>query len=176
MVRAFVGITLPEDVKRYAVNIQKQLESLPIKSKLVEPENLHISLSFLGDVESNELAKIKASLDRISGVYPSFEIIIGSILLIPSEKFTRVIAFDVKSDVLESIRKEVVETMDGKSNPAHLTLARVKTIENRLDFIEGVNKIDYKDVSAKVDSISLIESELTRSGPVYTVLHKSYFK
>ncbi|MEM7827634.1 MAG: RNA 2',3'-cyclic phosphodiesterase, partial [Candidatus Aenigmatarchaeota archaeon] len=106
MVRAFIGIFFPEDVKEYLVSLQRQLEALQLKAKFVEPENLHISLSFLNNVERDELEAIKSVLDKISERYTKFELILGNIILIPNEKFTRVIALEVKSDILESIRKE----------------------------------------------------------------------
>ncbi|MBU5536954.1 MAG: RNA 2',3'-cyclic phosphodiesterase [Candidatus Aenigmatarchaeota archaeon] len=176
MVRAFIGIFFPEDVKEYLVSLQRQLEALQLKAKFVEPENLHISLSFLNNVERDELEAIKSVLDKISERYTKFELILGNIILIPNEKFTRVIALEVKSDILESIRKEIVKTVDGESNPTHVTLARVKTIENKPLFIKGISKMVCKETSVKVDSICLIESVLTRTGPIYTILHKSYLK
>ena len=176
MVRVFIGVVIPEDIKRYVIAVQEQLKSLPIETKLVEPENFHVSLSFLGDIEDDEVEKIKFKLDEISKSYEKFEIILGNIILIPNEKFTRVIALDIKSDVLESIRKNVVKSVGGKSHPAHLTLARVKAITEREKFVENVNKIVQKEMSVKVDSICLIDSILQRSGPIYKILHKSHLK
>ncbi|MEK6909652.1 MAG: RNA 2',3'-cyclic phosphodiesterase [Candidatus Aenigmatarchaeota archaeon] len=176
MVRAFIGVVIPDDIKRYVIGIQDQLKSLPIETKFVEPENLHISLSFLGDVEDAEVEKIKFKLDEISKSYAAFEIIIGNIILIPNEKFTRVVALDVKNDVLEAIRKDVVKSIGGKSHSAHLTLARVKVITEREKFIENVNKIVQKEMRVKVDGICLVESVLRENGPVYKILHKSHLK
>jgi len=176
MVRAFIGVVIQEEIKRYVIGIQEQLKSLLIEAKFVEPENLHISLSFLGDVEDAEVEKIKSKLDEISKSCEKFEIILGSIILIPNEKFTRVVALDVKSDALEAIRKDVVKSIGGKSHPAHLTLARVKVVTEREKFVENVNKIVQKEMSVKVDSICLIESILERTGPIYKILHKSHLK
>lgn len=176
MVRAFVGITIPEDIKMYVVGIQEQLKSLPIKAKFVEPENLHVSLSFLGEITDKELETIKLTLDGISESYEKFESILTDILLIPNEKFVRVIALDVKSDTLESIRKEIVKNIGGDSYPAHLTLARVSNIVNKQKFIEGIDSIVCNELPFIIYNICLIKSMLQKPGPVYTILNKSYLK
>ncbi len=175
MVRAFIGITLPEDVKRYVVNIQEKLKSLPIKAKFVEPENLHVSLSFLGELGA-EIESISFKLDELSKVYRHFEFVLGGIMLIPNEKSARVIAIDIKSETLESLRKEIVKSIGGQSHPAHLTLARIKNINDKVKFIENIKNVGYNELYVKIDSICLIESILAASGPVYTILHRSYFK
>ena len=177
MVRTFIGVVIPEDIKRYVIGIQEQLKSLPIEAKLAEPENLHISMSFLGDVDDSEVEKIKFKLDEISKSYDAFEIILGNIILMPDEKFTRVIAFDVRSDALESVRKDVVKSIGGKSHPAHLTLARVKVIAESEKFAGNVNKkIAQKEMRVKIDGMCLVESMLQRNGPFYKILHKSHLK
>lgn len=176
MVRAFVGVDIPEDVKRYIISVQEQLQPLPMKAKLVEPENLHISLSFLGDIEDTNIESVKLRLDEISNLYDKFEIVLEDLLLIPNEKFVRVIALNVKSDNLESLRKIIVKAVGGKSHPAHLTLARVNVITEKENFIENINKVVCNRVSFKIDSVCLIGSILQKSGPVYTILHEAHLK
>lgn len=176
MVRAFIGVILPDDIKGYAIGMQKKLKALPMKAKFVEPDNLHISLSFLGDISDGEVETIKLKLDGISKSYEKFEITIGGISLIPNEKFIRVIALDVGSSILESLRKKIVENIGGKSHPAHLTLARVNVITEKIKFIENINSVYPKKIVFKADNVNLIKSELRRDGPVYVTLHKSYLK
>lgn len=176
MVRAFIGVVVPEGIKRHVRGIQEQLESLPIKAKFVEPENLHISLSFLGEITDEKVEAIKLTLDGISKSYEKFELILSDILLIPNEKFVRVIALDVRSDILESLRKEIVKRVGGESYPAHLTLARVNNIVGKQKFVEGVDSIVCGELPLTIDSICLIKSVLQKPGPAYIILNKSYLK
>lgn len=176
MVRAFIGIVIPDGVKSQVTGVQEQLNALPIKAKLVEPENLHISLSFLGDIADTEIEGIVSKLDGISKLYEKFEIVIDGIELIPNKDSVRVIALDVESDDLESLRKEIAKSIGGASHPAHLTLARVSSINEKVRFIEDVNKLNPEKMTFKVDSVYLIKSELERGGPVYTILHASHLR
>lgn len=176
MVRAFLGITLPEDIKRYLIGVIDQLKSLPISAKFVEPANLHVTLSFLGNIGDEEIDKIKFKLDEISKFYSKFEIILEGLTPIPNKNFVRVVALSINSEMLESVRRKIVETVGGISHPAHLTLARVRIIRNRGRFIEGVKRVVCNAVPVSVDSLYLIRSDLRAGGPVYTVVHRSYFK
>ena len=58
MVRCFIGIIIPEDRKNYIERIKKELVSMPIKCKFVESDNLHICISFLGEVEEKRIETI----------------------------------------------------------------------------------------------------------------------
>ena len=176
MVRAFIGVVLTEDIKRYVMKVQNQLKPLPMEAKLVEPKNLHISLSFLGEIEGAKIVDIASKLDDVAKEYENFEIFLGDISLIPNENFVRVIVLDVKSEKLESLRKEVVTRVGGDSHPAHLTLARVKVISDKTKFVEQIRKISSEVISTKVGSLDLVVSLLQPSGPVYKIEHKSYLK
>lgn len=176
MVRAFIGVVAPEDVKKAIANIQQQLRLLPIKAKFVELGNLHISLSFLGDIGDAEIERIKILLDKIASSYSKFEVILNGIALIPNERFVRVIAIDVKNQILESLRKDVVKSIGGESHPAHLTLGRIKSIDDKDRFRENISMIKYSDIHVEIDAICLIKSSLNGDGPLYTVLHKSHLK
>ena len=175
MVRAFIGILIPDEIKGPLTEVGERLKALGVKGKFIESENLHISLSFLGEVGDTKAERINPKLDDISKSYEKFEITIDGILLIPNGSFIRVIAADVKSDLLESLRKEIVKNIGGKSHSAHLTLARISSINERDKFREKVNRI-YPKLTFKIDSVCLIKSELGESGPIYTILHKSHLK
>ena len=176
MVRAFVGLTVPDDVKSYISGLQRAMQQFPIKAKFVEQENIHISLSFLGDVNDEKIKAIKLKLDDIAAVHPKFGFVLGEILLIPSKTFTRVIALDVVSENLESLRKDVVRNIRGKSYPAHLTLARISNIIDREGLVKAIENLSTEKLLVEADSIHLFESALRRDGPIYTVLHESHLK
>jgi 2'-5' RNA ligase len=174
MVRCFIGFFIPVEIKEKIVNIQKQIQKLPITLKLVEAENLHICLSFLGEVKEERVKDICEKLDSICKRYNKFEVEISGIKLIPTENYVRVLALDVKSSTLENIRKDVESEIGGDSKPLHLTLCRVKKIENKKETIEKIKKIKGEVGKFKIEKISLIKSTLQKAGPIYTSLHDSF--
>lgn len=175
MVRAFIGVSIPEGIKGLLFPFQKKLLALPIKAKFVEPENFHISLSFLGEVTETEMKKVGDKLDEICKNYEKINIIIDGLVLVPNEKFVRVIALNIKCETLESLRKDIVKDVGGKSHPPHLTLCRLKSIDNKTVFTERKNKLSLKPIEFYIDSICIIKSVLQQNGPIYQIVHKSYF-
>ena len=174
MVRLFIGIFIPENLKDKTVSIQNELSRLPIKCKFVERENLHISLSFVGEVSDSEAEKIAAKLDSICATYKKFEVRISDVKLIPSKNYVRVIALDVFNGVLKTISKHIEQEIGGDVKPPHLTLCRVKSVVDKNAFLEKMPLIDFSVGSFLVQSIHTIQSKLQKTGPVYTGLHESF--
>jgi 2'-5' RNA ligase len=174
MVRCFIGIFIPNEKAEKIVDVQKQIQKLPITLKFVERENLHICLSFLGDLKEEKIKEICEKMDMICKRYKKFEAEISGIKFIPSENYVRVLALDVKNNMLETIRKNVKNEIGGDSKPLHLTLGRVKKIENKKETIEKIKKIDSNIGKFTVEKISLIKSVLQKTGPIYSSLHDSF--
>src|SRR3989338_347573 len=73
--RAFIAVDIPEKIKREIVKIQNSLPEF--KGKTTEPENLHLTLKFLGEVNQEALEKVKNKLKSIK--FEQFETEIDSI-------------------------------------------------------------------------------------------------
>jgi 2'-5' RNA ligase len=175
MVRCFVGIFLPEKVKNEIVAIQNELKKFPTDCKFVEFENLHICLSFLGEVDGNRVNEIKQKLNDIGKYFTKFDSFIHELKLIPSDKYVRVIALDVFDEQKNLIKlgKMIREQIGGDVKPPHVTLCRVKNIMNKPLFLEKVKNLKFDVGTFTVDEICLIKSELSRHGPVYSVLSEA---
>jgi len=165
---------MPEEVKTATSDIQSSIAKLPMKTKIVEPENLHISLSFLGDVTDEDVPGISRDLDCVCRKHGKFTARVGGMRLIPNERNLRVIALEVKSsgDVLEELRKDVVGVVGGDSKPCHLTLARVREVWDRALVIRRVKELDLEKYF-EVSSVCLVKSVGTRNGRIYQILHES---
>jgi 2'-5' RNA ligase len=174
MSRLFIGIFLPDEIKESLADIQDSITKMPMCTKLVEPENLHLTLTFLGDTPDEKIPYISQKLDDVCKGYKKFTVKIGGTMLIPSENYIRVVALDVKSnnDALENLRKEIVKQIGGDSYPVHLTLARVREVENK-NFVRENLKFKLEKFF-EVDSVCLIKSVVKRSGPVYEIIHTSH--
>ena len=168
MVRCFVGVFLPEEIKAYILSLQELLRKMGLDCKFVEEENIHISMSFIGDVDDESVEVLKKSLDEFA--YPKFPVSTGSVKLIPSEKFVRVIAVDVVGRMSE-LQDAVVKKVGGDAKPPHITLCRVRSPLNPSQ-VENIKSLVTNEVSFTVDSVDLVKSVVTRSGPVYESILK----
>ncbi|MEM7826280.1 MAG: RNA 2',3'-cyclic phosphodiesterase [Candidatus Aenigmatarchaeota archaeon] len=175
MARCFVGYLLPEENKSEIVKLQSEIEKWPLKCKMVERENLHINFSFLGEVKESEIERIKEEIEKISKEFKKMEVEMNGLVAIPNESYIRVLALKVVGDEnLSRLFDEVVKRIGGDSKPPHITLCRVKAIDNKKEVRENVEREKHKTHGKFIiNSIQLIKSELKPSGPIYTILHSS---
>jgi 2'-5' RNA ligase len=163
MVRCFIAVYPVKSQKVF--ELQEKIGKL-IDGKEVEKENMHITLSFLGEKQESEINEIKERLDKIAKNSYKREAILTRVKFIPNERFFRVIAIDVAGleDLSEIIEKEV----GGDVKPPHLTLFRVKNVKDKKVLLEFGNiEINEKIF---VDKICLMKSTLTPKGPIYEVI------
>jgi 2'-5' RNA ligase len=182
--RVFIAINLDSEIKEYIAKIQERIEQLSDnlhgKIKLVEKENLHISLKFLGNLNSMAIEKTKEVLQRVSQQYQPFLIDLSkNIGMFPNFKRPRVIWIGVgkgKNKIIEiyqALENELkAESFYQTENnfSAHITLARIKYIKNSQKMVDYLKTIKIDNLSQKVLSIYLMESCLTNEGPIYHVL------
>jgi len=163
MVRCFIAVYPIKSQKVF--ELQEKIVSL-INGKEVERENMHITLSFLGEKQETEINEIKVKLDKITKNSYKREAILTRIKFIPNERFFRVIAIDVAGldDLSEIIEKEV----GGDVKPPHLTLFRVKNVKDKKALLE-FGKIELNE-RIFVDKICLMKSTLMPKGPIYEVI------
>lgn len=174
--RLFIGFFVPENVKNYVTRVQSYLERLPMTCKLVEPQNVHVSLSFLGEIKDSEVENLQQTLAETCQNRKKFVIRIGGIRFIPNPNFIRVIVFDVldPSGALKVVCSDIKEKIGGSMKPPHLTLCRVKNISDKEGAVAGVKTIELNEkISFVVGSISLIKSELGPSGPKYKTVYEA---
>ena len=164
--RIFIATFIPEEIKEEIIKIQEVIKKLPMKAKLVEKENLHLSYTFLGEKSEKEVEEISSKLSIIVKKFQPFEILLDKIQFIPNKNFFRVIAIRVLSEIGEEIRKVIFNEIGGSSHPLHLTLARVKLVREKEKVLEKLEKIKLNNKFC-VKEICVVKSVLTPSGPIY---------
>ncbi|MFH1365118.1 MAG: RNA 2',3'-cyclic phosphodiesterase [archaeon] len=164
--RCFISINLSEEVKK---QIQKTQNILPeFEGKKVELKNLHLTLKFLGEVDEEKIEIVKNKLRRIK--LPSFNAELGEIGVF-SENFVRIIWIRLKG--CENLQKEIdfsLEEFFKKEERfmGHLTIARVKNVEDKIKFIQELKKISVSKMNFEVKEFHLMKSELTKKGTIYS--------
>jgi len=170
MLRLFVCIWLPDFIRKKAIDFQKEIMKLPLKAKFVEPENMHITITFLGEIKEEKITTIEKKLDSLSRNVKPFHVKLEGIKIIPNESFIRVIGIEVKDKgELSSLIKRTSELIDGKYYiKEKLTLCRVKKVNDKKIIKEFIDKNRNISLgSFNVKSFSLVKSTLTTRGPIY---------
>jgi RNA 2',3'-cyclic 3'-phosphodiesterase len=163
--RTFIAIDLPEEIKKEIVKIQKQIPDF--KGKLTEFENLHLTLKFLGEVNDEELKKIREALNKIK--IDSFEAEINFIGIF-SEQFIRIVWLGISNcGRLQEQIDEALKEMFRKEDRfmGHLTIARVKSVKNKKEFLKELKQMKIPKMNFKVKDFYLKKSVLTEEKPAY---------
>ena len=170
--RLFIAFGVSDETGAELSSAQRQLEHAslnPVKS-------FHLTLKFLGDVDERKLKMIKERLEKVS--FKSFDACLYGMGVFPSENKARVIWAGVEpEDRINSLQKQVEDSLndlfpeDRRFHP-HITIARVKAIEDRELFRKCLRSIRIKKKRFTVKSFSLIRSTLTNEGPQYEVLQE----
>jgi len=173
--RTFVAINLPEKIREKLVSEQKEVGDLfPQSSDFVrwaKKDNLHITLSFIGSINDEEILEICEKIREITKKQEPFSISLNKIIYGPPGKNPRMIwAMGEKSPELAFLRNEL-ERSSSKPISPHITLGRIKAWQfDKIELEERpeISKEIFLDF--EVSSLELMESELKKTGPEYTVL------
>jgi 2'-5' RNA ligase len=182
-IRAFIAIDLPEVVRQELASISYDLNlKVPNKSiRWVRPENIHLTLKFLGDTKVEILNQISGGLDRVGGDNPQIDLNLNKLGCFPNPRRPRIVWVDVNGDLdsllllqkmIDQMLNPIGWELDKRKFHPHLTLGRVK---NSLQ-VEGSGLpwgSQVKPVTFTVDSLKLYESVLKSSGAVYSIRHIS---
>jgi len=183
MVRTFIAIDIEdENVVQGIVSFQRELVKYG-KFKIVKPENLHITLKFLGEVDPSKIGIIAEVLDNIET--DTFEICFRGLGCFPSPARPNVVWVGVSEDnssllhiwsYIEDQLQKYGFQRERRGFKPHLTIARVKFISDRQGFRNLIYRYRGFELGVqKVSSIKLKKSVLTPTGPVYSDLHVKAF-
>lgn len=178
-VRCFVAVDVDEpSVISRVTRIQQQINGTGAKLKVVEPENLHLTLRFIGEVGEEQVDRIVRALERIE--FSGFQVEFTGLGAFPNNRRPRVIWIGVRKGAAElaelSVKVNLVLSELRLPKPEeeftpHLTIARVKTgIGSLTTFIE--KNVNVEIGTMTVDSLRLKKSILTPRGPIYETLYE----
>jgi len=172
--RAFLGISIPDNLKPKIIRIQDKFDDFDIK--FVEKENLHFNLKFFRYIEPGKIDKLKENLEKITTQFEPFEIGISGIGAFPSKNYVRVFWLGVKQGYhtfksLTEMMGKSIESLGFEKESRfvpHLTLGRVKSGRNKTELLVLLRKLEKVEVGKmKIDKIILFQSKLSPRGPVY---------
>jgi len=179
MIRSFIAFEInnPSVLQKFT-EVQNLLVNTGADLKLVAPENIHITIRFLGDVSAAKIDSIHESMKKTD--FTAFDCQINSLGVFPHLGHPRVVWAGISkgadeltkiADLLENQLRQLGLRADPKGFSPHLTLARVKTGRNKAELARRIQEMtDYEFGTMKADCLRLKKSILTPKGPVYSTL------
>ena len=89
--RTFIALDMPSDIKAALVTYVQPLKSLRGRVSWVKPENLHLTLKFLGDTPASQVEAIAVTLQDIAATATSFNVNIAGCGAFPHDRAPRVL-------------------------------------------------------------------------------------
>ena len=162
--RSFIAIEIP-----YNKNMEDLQHSIEGRVKLVERENIHITLKFLGEIDESMVEKIREIVENCK--VEKFKIRLKGIGFFPNERYIRVIWIGIEN--YEPIVK-MAKCIDAKLSRMgfkkerdyvpHLTVARAKG-RVRIKGMENFLNMEFGEV--EINEVKIKKSTLTPKGPIY---------
>lgn len=180
-IRSFIAFDIinPSVLNRIS-SIQTQLKELNADLKIVNPQNIHVTIRFLGNINSTMVEEIYETLR--STEFEPFTIQLNGLGIFPNLNYPRVIWVGIKqgADQLKKIFSQLEPKIQALGFPKdpygfspHLTIARVKTGKNKQTLAEFVTKkTDFDLGTIKADCLRLKRSQLSPKGPTYSTLRE----
>lgn len=173
--RVFTALEVPKEVLDSLVAFQQEIAATGADIKLVERENLHFTVKFLGEISEAQAYEARSRLERLN--LKGAEVEVRGAGAFPSLGRPRVVWAGVARGheaLLVSIAETVIASLDGigerddRPFRAHITLGRVRTGRNARELSEllGKNAGQHFGV-VRLSVLKLKSSVLTPSGPIY---------
>lgn len=177
--RIFIAINLPSDIKKVLGRFSATWSDLP--AKWVSEENLHITLAFLGDLTDLQLGEVCMATKQVAQKHQALDIMLNRVGYGPAgtmppkmvwasgEKLKELSALKKDTEVL--LCDKIPFTPERRAFAPHVTLARISAFGFKAINPEERPEIDQViDMVFTVESIEVMESQLGRGGPRYTVI------
>ena len=176
--RAFLAFELPQPVRgELAAMVERFRNAQPRGVNWVPPENLHITLLFLGDVPASQTSRIDDATADVLESVPAFEVTGPRVQIIPPDRPRLIwVRYDTAFSPVFKLPARLRDAFcalgiepDTKPLKLHCTLGRVKTkIDERT--LASMMGQTFQQRAFTIDEASLYESTLRPEGPAYTRL------
>ena len=185
--RTFIAVEMPTDVKKVIGNYIDSIQGSFKGVKWVLPQNLHLTIKFLGEVKESDLKNLSGCVEKAASDFSPFSIDLSNIGFFPSSKNLKVIwiGMDGGADNLPDLFQELENFLENlgfdreaRAFSPHLTIGRMKK-KKKHKYHVNINPEElpeFEPVEFYVKSIAIIKSTLTPQGPIYEKLYEGKLK
>lgn len=180
-IRTFIAVEVDDFVRQRALDLMDILRTAQADVKWVEPENLHITIKFLGEVLSRDIYHICQAVKQAVASIEPFPLVLGGAGAFPDVVRPRTIwlGFTAGAEELVRLQQSVERALlplgfprEGRPFKAHLTLGRVRRANPGLARLAQLlrEQAEFKGAETFVEQVVVFSSQLTPQGPIYEPL------
>ncbi|MCS7015758.1 MAG: RNA 2',3'-cyclic phosphodiesterase [Gemmatales bacterium] len=185
-IRTFIALELTKNIRQKLTTLQEKLAAAIPDVKWVAPENLHVTLFFLGDVPDLEVPEVCRRVEQaVAGLAP-FSVSVEGLGCFPGTNRPRVLWAGITKGTqeLQRVHKLIEGPLHALGYRAeerryvpHVTLGRLKRdrpVPRMAELVQEMNRCRCGEMVAS--EICIMASQLERSGPIYTVMGRAPFR
>jgi 2'-5' RNA ligase len=180
-IRAFVAVPVSDEIEQLVSEVERDLKTVAANVKWVRPENIHITLKFLGNTTQDTIDGLCGALPEALRGRHRFDVLIaGAGTFPPGGKAPRVVWIGLQdgtdglievAGMVEAVTSSLGFEKEERPFRPHLTIGRVRRGSGRLkELADRVAGIRFNPLKLGVDRVNLVRSRLGPQGPTYTVL------
>ncbi len=181
-IRSFIAVKIPDSVIAAISEVQDGMRSRRLKAKWVRPENIHLTLKFLGDIPSTDVDRVGGVMVRSLEGRGALTLSAKGLGVFPGVKRARIVWAGLTGDVgslieyqkaMDAALADIGFPREKRPFKGHLTLARIKGRVNPSALVAAVEAFGgFQTPPFIVKEIILYQSQLKPTGPIYTALRR----
>jgi len=181
--RVFIAIDIDEQIRKALGRLQDELRGkADIKksdAKWVNPETIHLTLKFLGEIKDEQVAEVCNITRDVAGRHESFDLDVESVGHFGGKSAKVLwVGMGQNCDKLLQLQQDLEQQLDSAGWPmenrkfsGHLTLCRIRSARAGDNLAQLARQYkDFKLGTMPADSVTVYQSQLKPQGPIYTVL------
>lgn len=178
-IRSFLAFELPQDIKQIVTRVSGEIRKSSLDVRWVRPEFIHLTVVFMGDIQSEQIPLMVESLKAVCSNHEPFRIVLKPMGCFPNSRNPRVIWLGIDGDLerMSRLRDDLQQALspfgikeEERAFRPHLTLGRFKKPTKRPTEMEQL-LATYGGLSSPactLDELVMFRSDLKPGGAVYT--------
>lgn len=174
VVKLFVAMDLPSEVKDYMYGLQGRLKSPAAKIKFVSKKHFHLTVKFLGEVDESKVPEIVERLSKLKR--QKVGVRLSGLGFFPSEHDARVVWVGMEPEgkvnkIAQDVDGELLDLFPGEQKfSPHLTLGRVKEVKKKEEFLKKAREVKIEPLQFELSWLRLYKSVLKGSAFEYVCI------
>jgi 2'-5' RNA ligase len=184
-IRTFIALELPPSLISLLAKVQENIQAMGLRAKWVRPDNIHLTLKFLGNINPADIEKIGRAMVGAVSEFETFNLVAAGIGVFPGVNRPRVIWVGLKGQVqlLFAMQRRLEDNLavlgykkEKRPFKGHLTLGRFRQNVNR----ETIRRVlqEFGNLASEeftVRRVIFYKSDLKPTGAVYSELQQASF-